>query len=89
MKLVVKEQHNEEGMIVGPMQWIDDGENLYYWRFHQKFTRELYDRMLVEIANGKSPVGSSKELAARRYISMGYNVDPMTLITIEVGNEIC
>lgn len=79
MKLIVKAPHVEDGMTIGPFQWIENDGNLYVWRFHQKFTRELYDRMLRELNDGKPFVGESKDLAARKYLKFGIEVDPSGL----------
>lgn len=82
MKLIVKEAHMEDGMTVGPYQWIEKPDGvLYAWRFHKAFTRELYERMMSELADGKPAVGDSKELAARKYLKFGVVVDPSTLVS--------
>jgi len=81
MKLIVKDTHTEDGMTVGPFQWIEKDGSLYVWRFHQKFTSELYDRMLRELNDGKPSVGESKDLAARKYLKFGNEVDPSSLVS--------
>ncbi|ASU00346.1 hypothetical protein [Aeromonas phage AS-yj] len=80
MKLIVKEAHTEDGMTVGPYQWIEKTDGtLYAWRFHRVVTNELYDRMVNELLDGKPPVGDSKDLAARKYLKFGIITDPSTL----------
>lgn len=84
MKLIVKAPHVEDGMTIGPFQWIEKDGSLYVWRFHQKFTSELYDRMLRELNDGKPSVGESKDLAARKYLKFGIEVDADELESSEV-----
>lgn len=75
MKLFLKDSHIEDGMTVHKMQWIKTDDKLYHWRFQREITKELFDRMLVDIRNGIAPVGDKSELAANRYFKFATEFD--------------
>lgn len=83
MKLYVKPEHEEQGLKVGPMQWVIVDGLKYYWRFFENLTNSHIERMKREIKEGKQPLVDSKELAANRYFHMSKLVDPSIFVDEE------
>ncbi|QQG33800.1 hypothetical protein ZPAH1_orf00038 [Aeromonas phage ZPAH1] len=80
MELYVKPEHDEQGLKVGPMQWIIVDGLKYFWRFFDNLTSSHFERMKREIKEGKQPIGDSRDLAANRYFYMSKSLDPSSLV---------
>lgn len=73
MRLYYKPEHDEEGFPVGPYHWavLPDGR-MYAFRYSRPPCHDVRERIADAIRTSSvPPLGSSPELAARRYFAMG------------------